>query len=86
MVKRFWLNSDMMSLTFMIWLCALPLVAIFVVPFFGLAVGGGVALALLLALALVCLSICGWRMDKQKRKLSLLAQRQRRRSVRPFGV
>lgn len=68
MVKRFWLNSDMMSLAFMVWLCTLPLVAIFVMPFFGLAVGGGVALALLLALALICSGVCGWRVEKQKRK------------------
>jgi hypothetical protein len=68
MVKRFWLNSDMMSLAFMVWLCALPLVAIFVVPFFGLTVGGGVALALLLLLLLICSSLCGWQVWSGKKQ------------------
>jgi hypothetical protein len=49
-----------MLLTLAVWLCALPLVAIFVLPFFGLKVAAGVALGLLVLALVVCWSICRW--------------------------
>jgi uncharacterized membrane protein (DUF4010 family) len=60
MVKRFWSNSDTMVLAFMVWLCTLPLVALLIVPFFGLKVAGSVALVLFLLMLVVCWYLCRW--------------------------
>ncbi len=57
---RLGFESDTMALTLVVWLCSLPLVAIFVIPFFGLMVAIGVAAALLVLALIVCWRICWW--------------------------
>jgi len=61
-----WLNkhnifsSDTMMLAIMVWLCALPLIGIFVLPYFGgkaALMSAGVFFILAL---LVCWGRCGW--------------------------
>lgn len=60
-------RSDAILLSLMVWLCALPLIGIFVWPFFG----GRVALiaaGLLLVLALLaCWGICGWAVYRENK-------------------
>jgi uncharacterized membrane protein (DUF4010 family) len=43
-----------------VWLCTLPLVALLIVPFFGLKVAGSVALVLFLLMLVVCWYLCRW--------------------------
>ncbi|MFO7540608.1 MAG: hypothetical protein R6X32_21435 [Chloroflexota bacterium] len=69
MRKRFWPHSETMVLAVALWLCALPVIAILVIPFFGLKVGGVLALVLFLVLLVMCWSLCGrqaWQV-RQKR-------------------
>jgi hypothetical protein len=54
------IGSDTMLLAVMVWLCTLPLIGIFVLPYFGVKgalIGAGILLILAL---LVCWGICGW--------------------------
>ncbi len=60
MLRRLGFQSDTMALTLVVWLCSLPLVAIFVIPFFGLKVAAGVAVGLLVFALIVCWGICWW--------------------------
>lgn len=55
------IHSEDMALTLMLWLCSLPLVALFVIPFFGLKMAAVVALILFLVMMAICWSICGWK-------------------------
>lgn len=66
MVKRFWLNSDTMVLAFLVWLCTLPLVALLIVPFFGLKAAGSVALVLFLLMLVMCWYLCRWRVPDSR--------------------
>ncbi|MBI3359690.1 MAG: hypothetical protein HY023_01095 [Chloroflexi bacterium] len=59
-IKRLGIQSDTMALTLTVWLCSLPLVAIFVAPFFGLQAALGSAVGLLVFALIVCWGICGW--------------------------
>jgi uncharacterized membrane protein (DUF485 family) len=52
-------HREMMALAFMVWLCSLSLVALFVFPFFGLQTAAAVALGILLALLAICWALCG---------------------------
>jgi len=55
------LGSDTMLLSLMIWLCTLPLIGIFILPYFGgkaALISAGILWVLVL---LVCWGICGWR-------------------------
>lgn len=54
-----------MALALVLWLCSLPLVAIFVVPFFGLKVGAIAAVALFLVAMAICWGICGWKVSQR---------------------
>ena len=54
-------HSEDMALALMLWLCSLPLVALLVIPFFGLKVAAVVALILFLVMMAICWSICGWK-------------------------
>lgn len=58
-----WLDShsDTMALTIVLWLCSLPLVALLVVPFFGLKVAAVVAVVLFFVAMIICWGICGWK-------------------------
>lgn len=52
-------SSDTMMLAVMVWLCALPLIGIFVLPYWGQAALISAGVLFILAL-LVCWGICGW--------------------------
>lgn len=54
MFERFNLDTDDLALAFVIWLCSLPLIALLVIPLFGLKVGGFTAIVLLFALLIIC--------------------------------
>lgn len=54
MFERFDLDTGDLALAFVIWLCSLPLIALLVIPLFGLKVGGVTALVLLIATLLIC--------------------------------
>ena len=60
MLSRFGIHSDTMLLALAVWLCSLPLMALIVIPLFGLKVAGGVALGLLVVALAVCRGICQW--------------------------
>ena len=61
MFKRLGFHSDEMALALTLWLCSLPLVAMLVIPFFGLRVAGLGALGLLIGAMLICWGACGWK-------------------------
>ena len=61
MFRKFSLNFDAMALAMVIWLCTLPLVGLFVMPFFGLKAAAIVAVVLFIAAMAVCWGICGWK-------------------------
>ena len=61
MLKRLGFHFDEMALALVVWLCSLPLVALVVIPLFGLKVAGVVALALFFVVMAVCWGICGWK-------------------------
>ncbi len=64
MRRRLGLHSDEMLLAFAVWLCSLPLVALIVIPLFGLKVAAIVMLALFLAAMAICWGACGWKAYK----------------------
>ena len=51
-------RSSTMILALVVWLCALPFVFLLVMPLLGFRAALGVALALLLGIALVCWALC----------------------------
>ena len=61
MFKRLGYHSDEMVLALVIWLCALPLIGLVVLPVFGLKVAGVVALALFLVAMAVCWGAGTWK-------------------------
>lgn len=61
MLRKFSIDSGDMALALVLWLCSLPLVALLVVPFFGLKVGAIVAVALFFVALTICWGICGWK-------------------------
>ena len=61
MFRRLGFHSDEMALALAVWLCSLPLVALVVIPLFGLKVAGIVALALFFFAMALCWGICGWK-------------------------
>ncbi len=60
MLKRFGFHSDEMLLALAVWLCSLPLVALVVIPLFGLKVAGITALVLFFILMAICWGVCEW--------------------------
>lgn len=44
----------------LVWLCTVPLIALVILPFFGLPVAVAVAAGLLLLALLVCWALCWW--------------------------
>ncbi|MEK7326795.1 MAG: hypothetical protein AAB217_16245 [Chloroflexota bacterium] len=61
MLKRLGFHSDEMLLAFAIWLCALPLVGLILIPLFGFQVAGLTALMLLFIFVAICWGGCGWK-------------------------
>lgn len=73
MNHRFGFHSDEMLLAFAVWLCSLPLIALIIIPFWGLGMMGMIALALLIILLAICWGMCGWNIYKSqdpKRRIS----------------
>ena len=64
MLKWLSFHFDEMALALVMWLCSLPLVALVVIPLFGLKVAGIVALALFFFAMALCWGICGWKVFK----------------------
>ncbi len=64
MFRRLGFHLDDMALAIVLWVCTLPLVALLVVPFFGLKVGGLVALVLFFVAIAICWGVCGWKAFK----------------------
>ena len=61
MFRKFSVNLDEMALAIGLWLCTLPLVGLFIVPFLGLKVAAVVAVALFIFAMAVCWGVCGWK-------------------------
>ncbi len=61
MLRKFSIDSGDMALALVLWLCSLPLVALLVVPFFGLKVGAILAVVLFFVSMAICWGICGWK-------------------------
>ncbi len=61
MFRRLGFHSDEMLLAFAVWLCALPLVGLILIPLFGFQVAGLTALMLLFIFAAICWGVCGWK-------------------------
>lgn len=59
-------HSEDMALTLVLWVCSLPLVALLVIPFFGLKAAAGVALVLFFVAMAACWGICGWKMFQER--------------------
>ncbi|GIK37491.1 MAG: hypothetical protein BroJett011_13240 [Chloroflexota bacterium] len=55
------IHAEEMALTLMLWLCCLPLIALLVIPFFGLKVAAVTALVLFFVMMVICWGICGWK-------------------------
>ena len=64
MLRRLTFDTGDMALALVLWLCSLPLVAMLVVPFFGLKVGAIVAVVLFFVAMAVCWGVCGWKIYK----------------------
>jgi hypothetical protein len=66
MFKQLGFHSEDMAVALVLWLCSLPLVAFFVIPFFDLKVAAIVALALFLVMMAICWGICGLKFFKDQ--------------------
>lgn len=64
MFRRLGFHSEEMGLALLVWLCSLPLVALIVVPFFGLKTAGVAALVLFFIAMAMCWGACGWKAFK----------------------
>lgn len=64
MFRRLGFHSDEMALAFVVWLCSLPLVALIVIPLFGLKTAGVVALVVFFVALAICWGACGWKAFK----------------------
>ncbi len=58
MLKRLGSHSDSMLLGLLVWLCALPLTLLIVIPLLGLKAAGIVALVLFLIITAICWGVC----------------------------
>ena len=64
-----WLDThfDQMALTIVLWLCSLPLIALIVLPLFGLEVAAVAALTMLIIALAMCWGVCAWKVFKSGR-------------------
>lgn len=63
-LKRINRDFDNMVLAVVVWLCTLPLVGLFVFPFWGMEISILIAIGLLIALLIICWGICDWKIFK----------------------
>jgi len=68
MFRRLGFHSDEMALALVVWLCSLPLVALVVIPLFGLKVAGIVAFVLLIVAMAICWGACGWKIVRERKR------------------
>jgi hypothetical protein len=61
MPKIFNFHSEDMLLSIVIWLCALPFIALIVAPVWGIKMAGLFSLVVLVTILAVCWSFCGWK-------------------------
>jgi hypothetical protein len=58
-------HSDQMALTLVLWMCSLPLVAMAVIPLFGLKATAIVSAVLFFVAVAICWGICAWRIAEE---------------------
>lgn len=61
MRRRLAAHFDDMALAITVWMCSLPLVGLFVIPFLGLKAGLLVATIGFIAIMIICWGICTWK-------------------------
>jgi len=64
---------DTMGMVLILWICALPFIALVGIPLFGFQIGAGIAIGLLIAMLLICWGLCIppiLRLYRDKRKQS----------------
>lgn len=54
MLKRLHLDSDDIALALILWICALPLIALIAIPLFGFKVASASALGLIFVFVILC--------------------------------
>ena len=64
LLRKLYFDFGDMALALVLWMCSLPLLAILVVPFFGLMIGAIVAFVLFFVAMAVCWGVCGWKIYK----------------------
>ena len=57
-------QMEAVALALLLWICSLPLVALAVIPVFGLKAAAAVALVLFFVAAAGCWGTCGWRIAR----------------------
>lgn len=61
-------HTSWMATSLLLWLCALPLVGLLVLPWFGARVAVVVAVGLLVASVTACYGICAWQVAGTRRE------------------
>lgn len=64
MFRKLHFDFGDMALALALWMCSLPVVALLVVPIFGLRVGAIVAIVLFFVTMAICWGICSWKILK----------------------
>lgn len=64
MQKQINRHFDDMVLAVAVWMCVLPLIGLFVLPFLGLKISLLAAAGLLIGLLIICWGFCGWKIHK----------------------
>jgi uncharacterized membrane protein YqjE len=75
MFRRLGPHSEEMALALFLWLCSLPLVALIVLPLFGRAAAGIVAVVLLFVAMAICWGLCTWKVLKVESSINSLDER-----------
>ncbi len=65
MLKKLHVDLGDMALALTLWLCSLPLIALVVIPLFGLRVAAIVALVAFFVAMTICWGICGWKLAQK---------------------
>ena len=61
MLRRLMAHFDDMALAITVWMCSLPLIGLFVIPFLGLGAGLAIAAVLFIIIMMICWGICSWK-------------------------
>ncbi|MEW5938308.1 MAG: hypothetical protein AB1750_01490 [Chloroflexota bacterium] len=60
MLRKFACRFDDMALALAVWMCALPLTGLIVLPLFGVKIGLLTAAGLLVGVLAICWGVCSW--------------------------